>query len=113
MDTAPEAAGFSAKRLDRISALSVHEAQGGEPLHAGEAYVAPGGCHMIVARGKAGILETRLDFGPPENECKPAVDPLFRSAAAVCGGDVRAAVLTGMGKPRPQQQERCHQNRPA
>ena len=85
-----------AERLDRLCPLHVREAAGGEPLLPGQAFIAPGARHMVIARGQNG-LETRIDDGPPENACKPAVDPLFRSAAALCGPGVLAAVLTGMG----------------
>lgn len=40
----------------------------------------------------------RLSGGPPENFCRPAVDPLLRSLAACCGGRLVAAILTGMGQ---------------
>ena len=86
-----------ASRLDGLSPLTVHEAQGGEMLQPGEAFVAPGGSHLLVERGTGGLLVTSLSQDPPENECRPAVDPLFRSAAAACGSRVLGAVLTGMG----------------
>ncbi len=51
---------------------------------------------MRVVR-RAGGPAIALDDGPPVNFCKPAVDPLFSSAAAVWGGSSLALVLTGMG----------------
>jgi two-component system chemotaxis response regulator CheB len=52
---------------------------------------------MRVARNGFGFI-VKLDEGPKENSCRPAVDVLFRSVAEVYGGKVIAAVLTGMGQ---------------
>lgn len=72
------------------------EAKNGEPVVAGRVYVAPGGKHMVVRResGQAIVL---LEDGPPVNFCKPAVDPLFVSAAQVWSSGLLGLVLTGMG----------------
>jgi two-component system chemotaxis response regulator CheB len=85
-----------AQHLARVSRRPVHEAQHGETVSVGRIYVAPGGRHMRVLRAGP---ETRiaLDDGHLINFCKPAVDPLFTSAAAVWGPGVLALVLTGMG----------------
>ena len=74
----------------------MREARDGEEVNAGTIYLAPGGRHMTVAR-RDGIAVIALDDGPLVNFCKPAVDPLFSSAAAVWGHKVLALVLTGMG----------------
>jgi two-component system chemotaxis response regulator CheB len=85
-----------AGRLDRQHKVRVLESAGGEALEPGTVYLAPGDFHLeLVARGAAVV--TRLQQGPPENFCRPAVDVLFRSAATVFGGDVLGVVLTGMG----------------
>ena len=77
------------------------EAKDGEPVLAGHIYVAPGGRHMLVKRvGAAAAIQ--LDDGPPINFCKPAVDPLFKSAAQAWGGAVLGCVLTGMGSDGAQ-----------
>ena len=66
------------------------EAEDGEPVLAGGIYVAPGGRHMRVVRDGDGV-RIALGDDPPINFCKPAVDPLFSSAAAVWGaGSARA-----------------------
>ena len=74
----------------------MHEAVDGEEVNAGTIYLAPGGRHMSVTR-RDGIAVIALDDGPPVNFCKPAVDPLFSSAAEVWGPKVLGLVLTGMG----------------
>jgi two-component system chemotaxis response regulator CheB len=86
-----------ADRLSARSKLNVREARDGEPLHAGEVLVAPGDHHLVLARDGV-IVHARLDRGAPENSCRPAVDVLFRSAAATYGAGVLAVVLTGMGQ---------------
>ena len=85
-----------AEHLSRASAKPVAEAVDGEPVLAGRVYLAPGGRHMRVAR-RDGTAVIALDDGTPVNFCKPAVDPLFSSAAQVWGGWNLAVILTGMG----------------
>ena len=84
------------EHLARVSGRPAHEAKDGEPVLAGTIYVAPGGRHMRVARID-GTAVAQIDNGPPVNFCKPAVDPLFASAAKVWGGWNLAVILTGMG----------------
>ncbi|MGC4082690.1 MAG: chemotaxis response regulator protein-glutamate methylesterase [Vicinamibacterales bacterium] len=86
-----------AERLDAQCALHVRESSGGEPLVPGQVYIAPGGSHLIVARQGVDVV-TALTQSSPENSCRPAVDVLFRSVAAVYGADALAVVLTGMGQ---------------
>lgn len=86
-----------AERLDARSPLSVREAAGGEELAAGQVWLAPGDYHLEVVR-RVGKLCTRLHQQPPENSCRPAVDVLFRSAAAAQGAGALAVVMTGMGQ---------------
>ncbi|MBX9776629.1 MAG: chemotaxis response regulator protein-glutamate methylesterase [Xanthobacteraceae bacterium] len=85
-----------AEHLSRAVGRPVHEAIDGEEVKAGQIYIAPGGRHMRVAR-RDGNPVIALDDGPLVNFCKPAVDPLFDSAAEVWGGKNLAIVLTGMG----------------
>src|SRR3954465_688933 len=85
-----------AQRLDRLSPLRVVEAADGSPLVPGTAHLAPGDHHLVVRSTTRG-LQTGLNQGPPENFCRPAVDPLFRSAVTAYDGAVLALVLTGMG----------------
>ncbi len=85
-----------AEHLSRAGAKPVHEAIDGEPVLAGRIYLAPGGRHMKVAR-RDGTAVIVLDDGAPVHYCKPAVDPLFSSAAEVWGSWNLALILTGMG----------------
>ena len=86
-----------ADRLDRASAVHVVEAVANSPLVAGTVYIAPGDKHLEVVRRGTAVL-TKLHEGPPENSCRPAVDPLFRSVATVFGAHALTLVLTGMGQ---------------
>jgi len=88
-----------AERLNSRCHLPVHEAIEGEPVRPGTIYIARGNWHLeVVANARMGSARTlHLTQGPPENHCRPAVDVLFRSAAAVYGAGVFAVVLTGMG----------------
>jgi two-component system chemotaxis response regulator CheB len=86
-----------AQRLDRASALTVVEGQPGMGLEPGLVVVAPGDHHLLVTDGRRGpVVATSQE--PRQNGCRPAVDVLFRSAAAVFGDRVLACVLTGMGQ---------------
>ena len=84
------------EHLTRDGGRRVHEAEHGEAVVAGGIYVAPGGRHMRVACGADGPL-IALGDDPAINFCKPAVDPLFASAAEIWGAASLALVLTGMG----------------
>lgn len=87
-----------AQRLNRASHLDIQEAAGGEFLEPGRAYLAPGGHHMVVRRGSRDPRPVvGLDDGPPENSCRPAADPMFRSAVEVFDSHVLAVIFTGMG----------------
>ncbi len=85
-----------AEHLTRACARPVREAVDGEPVLAGTVYLAPGGRHMRAIR-RNGTATIALDDGAPVNFCKPAIDPLFASAAEVWGPWNLALVLTGMG----------------
>jgi two-component system, chemotaxis family, protein-glutamate methylesterase/glutaminase len=85
-----------AEHLSRASGWPAAEAVEGEPVRAGRIYVAPGDFHMKVAT-EGGARLIRLNKEPPENFCRPAVDPMFRSVAQAYGAGVLAVILTGMG----------------
>lgn len=85
-----------AEHITRLGAMPCAEALEGETLLPGRIYLAPGSHHLLV-EGAPGRLRARLSADPPENFCRPAVDPMLRSAAAACAGRVLVAMLTGMG----------------
>lgn len=86
-----------AERLDRLCQISVKEAEDGERVLPGHAYIAPGDAHLKLARSGANYV-ARLDQGPPVNRHRPSVDVLFRSAAENAGRNSIGVLLTGMGK---------------
>ncbi|GLK78590.1 chemotaxis response regulator protein-glutamate methylesterase 1 [Methylopila turkensis] len=85
-----------AEHLGAASGRPGREAAHGQPLEPGVIHVAPGGKHLTVAL-KGGAAFASIDDGPPENFCKPSVDPTFRTAAAAYGSGLLAVMLTGMG----------------
>jgi two-component system, chemotaxis family, protein-glutamate methylesterase/glutaminase len=93
-------AGFTksfANRLDSLCQISVKEAEGGERILPGHAYIAPGDKHLLLARSGANYV-TQLSDAPPVSRHKPSVDVLFDSAASFGGKNVIGVILTGMGK---------------
>jgi two-component system chemotaxis response regulator CheB len=76
--------------LSRHGPLLAAHAQDGEAIRPGRIYVAPPDYHMTLA---AGVV--RLDHGANENRHRPAIDPLFRTAARVYGPRVVGVVLSG------------------
>ena len=85
-----------AERMNRICTINVKEAEHGDKLRAGWAYIAPGGLHLSIK--KQGIsLYCQLDDGELVNRHKPAVDVLFNSLIETGAKNVIAAILTGMG----------------
>ncbi|MEQ8763295.1 MAG: chemotaxis response regulator protein-glutamate methylesterase [Planctomycetota bacterium] len=86
-----------ANRLDSVSAVSVKEAEDGDEIRPGHAYLAPGDEHLMVERSGARFL-CRVKAGPPVNRHCPSVDVLFRSVAQNVGPNAIGAILTGMGK---------------
>ena len=93
-----------AEHLQRSSGRPVREAIDGEPIKAGTVYLAPGGRHLRIVRGAEGPVAA-LDDGPPVHFCKPSVDPMFTSGAAVWGAGALGVVLTGMGSDGAQGSE--------
>lgn len=85
-----------AQHIQQAAGRPCAEGQDGESLMPGRIYLAPGDYHMTVETAGTGKV-IRLNQNPPENFCRPAVDPMFRSVAAAFGGRVLAVVLTGMG----------------
>lgn len=86
-----------AEHLNAQSPINVKEAVNGEIAFPGTVYIAPGGSHLKAAPGRGGELRLYTTLDPPENNCRPAVDYLFRSVADTMPGRAVAAILTGMG----------------
>ena len=92
-------AGFTnslAIRLDKLSAIHVKEAENGERVANGTAYIAPGGFHMKVIQ-KNNELLIELSEEPPKNGHRPSVDVLFESISSLKNYEITSAILTGMG----------------
>ena len=85
-----------AARLDGLCAIRVKEAQDGERVLPGHAYIAPGGLHLSVERSGANYVACVTD-AEPVNRHKPSIEVLFLSAARVVGPNAVGVMLTGMG----------------
>jgi len=85
-----------AQRLDALCQIGVKEAENGEALRPGQAYIAPGGTHLLVER-RGGKLAARISLEAPVNRHRPSVDTLFRSAADAAGERCIGLMLSGMG----------------
>jgi two-component system chemotaxis response regulator CheB len=85
-----------AARLDGLCRVRVAEAQDGERVLPGCAYIAPGGLHLSVERSGANYV-ARVTAGEPVNRHRPSVEVLFESAARVVGRNAFGVMLTGMG----------------
>jgi len=85
-----------AQHLGQSTSWPSAEAVDGASLKPGEIVLAPGGKHMVVEK-KGSDMCVRLTDDPPENFCKPAVDPLLRSVAKAYGSAGLCVILTGMG----------------
>ena len=86
-----------AKRLASKCALPVRECQPGDLLGPSCVWIAPGDYHMVVEEEEHRI-RLRTHQGPREHFCRPSVDVLFRSVAAVYGANSLGVILTGMGQ---------------
>ncbi|MBJ7431004.1 MAG: chemotaxis response regulator protein-glutamate methylesterase [Gemmataceae bacterium] len=93
-------AGFTKSLADHLNTQTKHavtEAIDGDTLVAGKFLLAPGDYHMVLEPCLAGN-KVRLNQNPPENYCRPAVDPMLRSVAKIYGASALTVILTGMGQ---------------
>ena len=88
--TSPEGPGLLSGILNGLSTLPVTMAQSRERIVRGQIYVAPPDFHMVLARG-----HVYINKGPREHRFRPAIDPLFRSAAQYYGPRVIGIILSG------------------
>ena len=89
--TSPEGPGILDQILGRRSRMPVDYASDGDAVRTGRILLAPPDCHLILDDGLV-----RLSRGPNENRSRPAIDPLFRSAAESYGRRVAGVVLSGV-----------------
>lgn len=87
-----------AESLGRKSQLAVREAQEGEAILPNTVLIAPGGKHMVIRSDPNAGFIVALNDNPPEQNCRPSVNVLFRSASTYFGGKTLAVVMTGMGE---------------
>jgi two-component system chemotaxis response regulator CheB len=83
--------GLLDKILQRVTNLRVSFAVDREPFQKGHVYIARPGMHLLIEESTM-----RITRGPRENRTRPAIDPLFRSAAVIHGPHAVGVVLTGM-----------------
>ncbi len=86
-----------AEHISRLGTRSCQEAGENDILLPDRILIAPGDRHLTIQATDQG-LRARLTDDPPENSCRPAVDPMLRSASLACGGRVLVVILTGMGQ---------------
>jgi two-component system chemotaxis response regulator CheB len=91
LHTAPEGGDTLPRIFARGCPLPLRFAEDGQPLRHGEAYIAQPDCHLLLEPGAM-----RVVHGPRENRFRPAVDPLFRSAAWAYGPRVLGVLLSGL-----------------
>jgi two-component system chemotaxis response regulator CheB len=91
LHTASRTGSLLPRVFERSCLLPVSHPQDGDPIERGHVYIAPPGFHMLVEEDRLRVVQ-----GPRENRQRPAVDPLFRSAAAAYGPRVIGVILTGM-----------------
>lgn len=85
-----------ADHITRSTGWECVEATDGMRVQAGRVHLAPGDFHMLAERSGTGVV-LRLNQDAPENFCRPAVDPMLRSAIEAWGGQALTVILTGMG----------------
>ncbi|MCK8563568.1 chemotaxis response regulator protein-glutamate methylesterase [Yersinia ruckeri] len=85
-----------AERLNKLCQITVKEAEDGERVLPGHAYIAPGDRHLELARSGANY-QVRIHDSPAVNRHRPSVDVLFRSVAQYAGRNAVGVILTGMG----------------
>src|ERR1051325_9153043 len=90
LHTSPQAPGMLAEILDNVGGLSARSAKDRERIRRGTIYVAPPDRHLLIEPNRV-----RVTRGPKENRFRPAIDPLFRSAAQTYGPRTIGIILTG------------------
>lgn len=96
-----------ARRLNEVCALTVKEADDGDLVLPGHAYVAPGHSHMALV-SESGGYRIRLLDSAPVNHHRPSVEVLFDSVKKAAGKNAIAVMLTGMGSDGAQAMADLH-----
>lgn len=99
-----------AERLDGMSQIRVKEAEDGDVIHAGVAYLAPGDSHIKVTK-QGGQFVIKLDNGERVSGHKPSVDALMYSIASLSDRNVIGVIMTGMGADGADGMSKLKQNR--
>lgn len=86
-----------ADHISRQCQVPCEEAKDGMPVEKGRYYIAPGDYHMTLTKS-AGRVVASLNREPPENFCRPSVDPMLRSLIPLYGRNILTVILTGMGQ---------------
>ena len=90
-----------ASHIEKSSGIIAKEGEDGEIVKPGQIYISPGNFHMeVMIKGKDKVI--KLSQTPPENFCRPSVNPLLRSVAQAYGGKALCAMLTGLGSDGSQ-----------
>jgi two-component system chemotaxis response regulator CheB len=87
-----------AEHITRSTGCAAAEAVDREAVQPNRVYVAPGDFHMVIEVPSGGGRILRLTKEPPENFCRPSVDPMLRSLAQSYGRRLTCVILTGMGQ---------------
>lgn len=101
----PEAGDGLARLLDEQCAIHIKEADEGEKICPGTAYIAPPNYHLLVSAGG----ELNLSIDPPVSYARPSVDVLFESAAKAFGATAIGIILTGANHDGSQGLKCIHQ----
>lgn len=88
---------YLAESLSQAANMSIKEAEDGEVLRRGVAYIAPGGRQLEIVKGASGPT-ARVFNGPEDELCKPSVNILFKSLAENFPKETAAIIMTGMGE---------------
>lgn len=96
-----------AKRMNNCCRLSVYEAEEGQIMYPGEAFIAPGGKHLKIEKSGS-RYRCRLTDEDPVNRHRPSVDVLFESIAEIAGKKATGVILTGMGKDGAKGLKKMH-----
>ncbi len=97
-----------AARLDSLCKIKVKEAEHGDRILPGHAYLAPGHSHLLVGRSGANYV-CELSQAEPVNRHRPSVDVLYNSAAQQAGKNAIGLILTGMGKDGARGMKEMHE----